>query len=163
MKKQKKANWYKNIVRSLLLCATIVALGVSAAPAVYATRVAPPGGSFKTGDNTSAPYQCGSGANAVRVSIDFGCQGKNCKTSLPKGCSAMLDAVFAIVRFLSVGVGVVVVASMVWAGLQYTMARADPNAIGQAKERILNNLIALLIYIFSYAILNYVIPRGFFH
>jgi hypothetical protein len=126
------------------------------------TATASAADTFKTGDSASAPYQCGSGNNAVKVSIDFGCQGSSCHSSSANGCNAILDATFAIIRALSVGVGVVIVASMVWAGVQYTMARADPGAVNQAKERILNNLIALLIYIFAYAILNYVIPKGFF-
>lgn len=70
--------------------------------------------------------------------------------------------VFAIIRALSVGVGLVIVASMIFAGIQYTASRDDPSAVGKAKERVLNNVIALLVYIFAYAILNYVIPRGFF-
>jgi Type IV secretion system pilin len=141
---------------------------------VYALKVPPPGGTttsngggshtsnFTTGDNTKTPYQCGSGKNAVNTTIDIGCKGASCQTSNPDGCNAMTDAVFAIIRALSVGVGLVIVASMVWAGIQYTASRDDPSAVGKAKERIQNNLIALLVYVFAYAILNYLIPKGFF-
>src|SRR6185503_12124266 len=71
-------------------------------------------------------YQCGSGKNKVGVSINIGCQGEKCKTSNKDGCSALLDAVFAIVRFLSAGVGLVVIGSLIWAGVQYSMAADDP-------------------------------------
>jgi|GEM_PF-914260 len=112
------------------------------------------------GANTS--YQCGSGANAVHTSINIGCYGANCQSKNIHGCSALLDATFAIIRFLSAGVGIVVIASVIWAGIQYTSARDDPSAVGKAKSRIVTSLSALGLFIFGYAILNYVIPAGFF-
>lgn len=120
------------------------------------------GSTFTAGGNSKTKFQCGSGANTVYTSIDIGCKGSNCKSNKPGGCSALTDAVFAIIRAISVGVGLVIVASMVWAGIQYTASRDDPSAVGKAKERIRSNVIALLVYIFAYAILNYVIPNGFF-
>lgn len=155
----------------LLVLGVVGTLAIGGGSAAYAIKVPAPGGS---GSNTSGSstlkvdgpykgkYQCGSGANAVYTTIDIGCKGNNCKTTQPGGCSALTDAVFAIIRFLSIGVGLVVVASMIWAGIQYATSRDDPAAVGKAKERILNNIIALLVYIFSYAILNYLIPKGFF-
>jgi hypothetical protein len=95
---------------------------------------------------------CGGGRNATAVSINIGCTGKG---------SPIADALFALIRFLSIGVGIVIVASTVWAGIQYAMARDDPQAIAKAKARIVSNLEALLIYIFAYAILDYVLPGQF--
>jgi len=100
----------------------------------------------------AAPYHCGGGKDIVYMSINIGCKGQG---------NALTDAVFAIIRFLSIGVGMVITASTVYAGVQYSLARDDPNQVGQAKGRIMNNLSALLIYIFAYAILNYVIPGQF--
>jgi hypothetical protein len=107
-------------------------------------------------------FQCGSGNNKVGVSINIGCEGESCKTSNKDGCSALLDAVFAIVRFLSAGVGIVIVGSTIWAGVQYSSARDDPSAVGKAKDRLRGNGYALLMYVFAYAILNYILPGGFF-
>jgi hypothetical protein len=107
-------------------------------------------------------YQCGSGKNAVGTSINIGCEGAKCKTSNKDGCSALTDAFFAIVRFLSAGVGIVIIGSVIWAGIQYSMAADDPNAVAKAKDRIKNSGYALLMYIFAYALLNYLIPGGFF-
>ena len=98
-------------------------------------------------------YTCGEGADAVHVSINFGCQGKG---------SAITDAAFAIIRVLSAGVGLVVIASIVVAGIQYTTSRGDPNATARAISRIRSSVIALLIYIFAAAMLDFVIPAGFF-
>lgn len=93
------------------------------------------------------------------TTIDFGCKGANCKGN----CSAPIDLTFAIIRFLSAGVGLVVVASMVIAGIQYTTSRGDPQASAAAMKRIQSTVVALFIYIFAFAILNYVIPAGFFN
>jgi len=116
-----------------------------------------------TGPTAVAPqattkYQCGSGKRAVKTSINFGCYGDKCTPD----CNPIVDATFAIIRFLSAGVGIVIVASTVFASVQYTSARDDPSAVGKAKKRLTSNFIALGLFIFGYAILNYLIPAGFF-
>jgi hypothetical protein len=115
----------------------------------------------------AAKYYCGSGAQKVETSIDFGCYGTSCtKAGAPAYCNAdrsgLIDLLFAIIRFLSAGVGIVVIGSVVFAGIQYTTSRGDPQQSAAAIKRIRNTVIALGIYIFAYAILNYLIPAGFF-
>ena len=116
-------------------------------------------------------YQCGNAINgsgtAVQTSIDFGCSGDSCVTGKTKGyCSkphnGIIDLVFAIIRFLSNGVGIVVIASIVFGGIQYIASGGDPNSTNKAISRIRSSIIALMIYIFAYAILNYLIPGAFF-
>ena len=99
---------------------------------------------------------CGGGTDStgkanstVTTSIDLGCRGKG---------NPILDLTFAVIRFLSTGVGIVLVGSMIWAGIQYTASRGDPGATAKAIGRIRSNVVALLIFIFAYAILNYIIP-----
>ena len=101
-----------------------------------------------------AANTCGDGVNgkAVVTSIDIGCQGKG---------NPITDMTFGIIRFLSAGVGLVIVGSIVVAGIQYSASGGDPQAAAKAKSRISSTLIALLIFIFSYAFLNYIIPGGF--
>jgi hypothetical protein len=98
-------------------------------------------------------HKCGGGDDAVKVSIDIGCYGKG---------NALLDATFAIIRLLSTGVGIVIVISTIVAGIQYATSAGDPSAVQKAIGRLTNNAIALLIFIFGYAILNFIIPAGFF-
>lgn len=95
--------------------------------------------------------QCGSGNNAYTPVIDIGCKGKG---------NPIMDALFGIIRFLSIGVGLVVVGSIIMGGIQYTASRGDPQATAMAINRIRSSLFALVIYIFAYAILNYIIPGG---
>jgi hypothetical protein len=97
--------------------------------------------------------KCGGGPQVV-LSINIGCWGRG---------NPIADAAFAIIRVLSAGVGLVVVASIVIGGIQYSASRGDPQATALAIGRIRSSLIALLIFIFAYAILNFVIPAGFLH
>jgi hypothetical protein len=103
----------------------------------------------------SGTYCCGDSNNGgpVQTSIDLGCKGTG---------NPILDMSFAIIRLLSDGVGIVVIASVVVAGIQFTTARNDPQNVANATNRIRASLIALLIFIFAYAILNYIIPGVFF-
>jgi hypothetical protein len=126
---------------------------------------------LSTSPETAGNHQCGSGSLAVHIAINFGCHGEACVTNPPTDpvyCApnanhnAIVDIAFAIIRFLSLGVGIIVIASIVVAGIQYTTSRGDPNATAKATQRIRSSVIALLVYIFAYAILNYVIPAGFF-
>ena len=100
-------------------------------------------------DCTDSRYYCGSGDSKVYTSIDFGCRHAG---------TALADVMFAIIRFLTTGVGLVLIGSMVVAGIQYASSRGDPQATASALNRIMSNVIALLIFLFAYAILNYVIP-----
>lgn len=67
-----------------------------------------------------------------------------------------------IVNFLSVGVGVVVIAMLILGGIQYSIAGANPEAVSKAKQRIINALIALVAYLFIFAFLQWLIPGGIF-
>jgi hypothetical protein len=102
---------------------------------------------------TAAAHYCGTGKDRVETMLDFGCKGQS---------TAVIDIMFAIIRFLSAGVGIVIVASTVYAGIQYIVSRGDPQATANAIKRIRNNVVALGLFIFAYAILNYLIPAGFF-
>ena len=83
--------------------------------------------------------------------IDIGCVGKG---------NPIMDAAFAVIRFLSYGVGLVVIASIIYAGIQYTISRGDPKATAEAVNRIQSSVFALFLYIFGFALLNYLIPAG---
>ncbi|MDB5168785.1 MAG: hypothetical protein JWO41_141 [Candidatus Saccharibacteria bacterium] len=102
----------------------------------------------------SAVTPCGDPKNTDQVytpSIDIGCRGKG---------NPILDASFGILRFLSAGVGLIVIGSIVFAGIQYSASRGDPQATAAAINRIQSSVIALLIYIFGFAFLNYILPAG---
>ncbi|MBC7707769.1 hypothetical protein H7Y63_00925 [Polaromonas sp.] len=126
--------------------------GAPSTPTPAATTTNSPSGT------KSGPH-CGFASNdektnqAVYTSFEIGCQGRG---------NPIMDAAFALIRFLSIGVGLIIVGSLTYAGIQYTAARGDPKAAGEAKERIKSNVVAFFIYVLSSALLNFVVPQGFF-
>jgi hypothetical protein len=101
------------------------------------------------GYNVQTSNSCGGPGEEVATSINFGCSHKG---------NAILDATFAIIRFLSNGVGLVLIGSLVYGGIQYTMSQGDPQAMANAVKRFRSVMFALLLFIFAYALLNYLIP-----
>jgi len=99
---------------------------------------------------------CGDSSNGgpINTSIDLGCTGHG---------NPITDMLFAFVRLLSDGVGIVVVASIIVGGIQYTVSRGDPQAPAAAVKRIQSSATALLIFIFGWALLQWIIPGGFFN
>jgi len=66
------------------------------------------------------------------------------------------------IQFLSAGVGIAVVGGIVWGGIMYLTSRENAGQTQKAISIIINSLIALLLYIFMFAILNFLIPGGIF-
>lgn len=67
-----------------------------------------------------------------------------------------------ITNALSAAVGVVIVISLTWAGIQYSSSGSDPQKVGAAKHRIQNAILALVIFVFMYAFLTWLVPGGVF-
>lgn len=65
-----------------------------------------------------------------------------------------------IINFAAGGVGVVSVIMIAIGGVQYITANANPQAIQTAKKKIFNAIIALVLFILMYAILNFLVPGG---
>lgn len=101
-------------------------------------------------DDVKTNSVCGAQPNDVKVVIDIGCRGQG---------NAILDAAFAILRFLTLGASLVIIGSTIVAGIQFTTSRGDPQATAAAIKRITNNAAALLLFIFTYAILNWLVPN----
>jgi hypothetical protein len=47
-------------------------------------------------------------------------------------------------------------------GIQYTTSTGDSSKVSAAKKRIYNAVIAFFAFLFTYAILQYLIPGGLF-
>lgn len=90
----------------------------------------------------------------------FGDVNKNdCKTTDRANC-AITNYLILFINALSALAGVVIVASIVVAGIQYSSSGDDPAKIQAAKHRIANALFALFVLIFFYAFLQWVVPGG---
>lgn len=89
--------------------------------------------------------------------------GDSCKSA--NGClkdSKLVGDIRAIVNALAAGVGVVVVGTIIVAGVQYIIAGDNPSGVEQAKKRIMNGLMALAAFFLTYAFLQWIIPGGIF-
>ncbi|HEX5798264.1 MAG TPA: hypothetical protein VFX79_02815 [Candidatus Saccharimonadales bacterium] len=100
----------------------------------------------------------------VKTRFDFGCLGTEFEKNGQgrAGISPILDLTFAFVRFMSIGVGIVLVASIIMSAIQYSMSEGNAEVTQKAKSRIRSASMGFIIYIFAYAILQFVIPGGIF-
>jgi hypothetical protein len=112
------------------------------------------GGVRATTNFTSSSNKCGGNGNdSVNTTINLGCKGTG---------NPINDLLFAVIRFMITGVGIVIVAVVIVAGLQYSTAQGEPQKQAAARMRIVNALLALLLYLFTFAILQWLVPGGVF-
>jgi hypothetical protein len=66
------------------------------------------------------------------------------------------------INILTAIVGVVIVIMIAVGGIQYSAARDNPQEAAAAKQKIYNAVLALVVYLFSFAFLQYIVPGGIF-
>jgi hypothetical protein len=74
--------------------------------------------------------------------------------------SPILKRINQLINFLSAGVGIVIVGSLIYGGIQYSWAGDNSSAVSAAKDRIRNALIALIAFFFIFAFLQWLVPGG---
>jgi hypothetical protein len=100
------------------------------------------------GPPTDGKFDC----HGVAISINVECT---------DATNPILAYLGGITNFLSMGVGVVLVISLVVLGMQYIMSAGDPQRVKLAKDRAVNIVLAGATYFLIYAILKWLIPGGF--
>lgn len=93
--------------------------------------------------------------NGVETSIDF-----ECNTHQTDSISAII---MYVINFMAIGVGIAVVAGIVWGGLTYARAGGDSSVTKQGMDMIRNAIIGLVLFIFMYAAADFLIPGGAFN
>lgn len=68
-----------------------------------------------------------------------------------------------IVNFLSALVGIVVIGTIIYGGIQYSLAGDNAQLTGAAKQRIINGFTAFFFFLLIYAFLQWVVPGGVFN
>lgn len=105
----------------------------------------------------------GSGASA---SIDSEYDKNDCSadsySQLNGDNCGVIGIILLITNVLSGLAATVIVAVMITGGIQYSMAGADPSKVQAAKQKIYNALIALVLFIFGFAIIQWLVPGGLF-
>lgn len=93
------------------------------------------------------------------------CDGPAIRAGAPEGdpnhCG-ILDLLQIVTNTLSAVVGITIVIMIIVAGIQYSSAEDNPQKVQAARTRIVNAIIALIVFIFMFAILQYLIPGGIF-
>lgn len=87
-----------------------------------------------------------------------GASGGNCST-LSK-CDLITKYINPLINFLAALVGIAVVISIIIGGIQYGSSAGDPQKVSAAKNRIRNAIVALVTFMFLYALLNFLMPGG---
>lgn len=67
-----------------------------------------------------------------------------------------------IINGLSALVGLVVIISLIVAGIQYMTARDNASQVSAAKGRIVMTLLSLFLFMMGYSLLQWLIPGGIF-
>lgn len=78
------------------------------------------------------------------------------------GGDPVISILLQIINFLAVGVGLAVIGGIIWGGMIYASSNGDSGKVQQAKIIIVNAVIGLLLFIFMYAIINFLVPGGLF-
>lgn len=109
-------------------------------------------------DLTQGLTQCGvdSANRPIYVSVDVGCPDPNSKNPI-------IPYLNSIINFLAAGVGIVVLIMLAVGGFQYITSGGSPQRIEAAKSTITKALLALVSFIFLYAILQWLVPGGIFN
>jgi hypothetical protein len=145
----------KRLFTPITLAAAFLLIGLAPVTAYAAsgsstTTYSSSGCAVNNSSTGTCGHQCGAnGQNPYTPSIDLGCKGKG---------NPILDTLFGVIHFLSDGVGLVVIGSIIVGGIQYSGSRGDPQSTAKAINRIRSSVFALLIFIFAYAAINYIIP-----
>jgi hypothetical protein len=113
---------------------------------------------------TSAASPCQT-PNATQAQLKTAkcCDTNNPNSTTLNNCirgNGIFKDVSAIIDVLAAGVGIVVTGSIIWGGVQYTIAGNNANTVSAAKKRILDSLVALFIFFFMFAFLEWIVPGG---
>lgn len=142
---------------------TALAFGVSSLVPSQSARAAGeacPAG--ETVNSANGECKCPDGMQQVTVSVDSG--NTHCIPINNSSANLKDNPIYFylknILKFLSAGVGLAVVGGIVFGGYMYITARANAGQVEKAKVVIINSIIGLILFIFMFAILNFLIPGG---
>ena len=165
----------KNIALTQLITLFLVATPLNFV--AYAATSTQDGGSSSTADSTTASPVTSKDCPSHQVKVDSN-NNTSCVPVIGNGCAndaqtpAGQDKCLAnnpVIKYLkiainslSAGVGIIVIAMIILGGIQYSASRDNATAVSEAKKRITNAIIAMVLYMLIFAFLQWLIPGGVF-
>lgn len=140
--------------------------GISAKANVALAVLPGPGGGGPTPKPTTAPT--GGGGGGGNLTGTSGCvtvglpvkAGDTCVSNSVGSGGAIVNYLRELLSLLSGAVGTVIVLMLIIAGIQYITSYGDPGNVKAAKQRIINAITALVLFMFMVAILQFLVPGG---
>lgn len=80
--------------------------------------------------------------------------------NLSRDNCGLVNMIVIITNAISALAATVIVAMIIWGGIEYSMAGGDASKVQAAKSRITNALLALLLLIFGFSIIQWLVPGG---
>gem|GEM_PF-2250916 len=156
MKQTFYAIWMALVLGSVLIPASIVV--TSGRPEMtqsvaIATAAATGGGSGGT---------AATGTNCVDLSVGVNSASDKKVCDDGSGGGVIIAYLKLILKFLSGGVGIVILLMLTIAGVQYMTAAGQPEQVKAAKSRIQNAITGLVLFLIAFAVLNFIIPGSIF-
>lgn len=90
----------------------------------------------------------------IQTSIDYGCTSKD--------ENGILQILVAGINFMAIGVGIAVIFGIVLGSLKYASADGNASQAQKGIEIIVASIVSLLVFIFMWAIVNFLVPGGAF-
>lgn len=115
-----------------------------------------------TSQNNSAVNSGCSSLDPTCTPTGGDCKGDGTIESVNEKNCGIISYIVIITNVLSALVGVIIVTMIIWGGIQYSSAGADPSKVQAAKQKIFNALLALVLFVFGFAIVQWLIPGGIF-
>jgi hypothetical protein len=166
------------LITSVLLVALVFLPLKAAADPVVATTcpkgTAHPPGSTTVCELIKKPSDCASGQAGLIVTVNGVQQidktqcvplGNGCATTTEKAClqnNPIVKRLNEVLVVLSALVGLIIIGSLIVAGIQYSVAGSNAQAVSAAKQRLINAFIALAAFISIFALLQWLVPGGVF-
>jgi len=152
----------KNISLYIITLLILVTATLAVLVPVGVSAITCPDGSFlPDAEANNCPPASGSSSTGDGNYIEADCQGENIQAGQTgENSCRILDYLVLFINVLSGLVGIIVVGSIIFAGIQYSTSGGDPSKVSAAKDRIRNAVIALVFFIFMYGFLDYLVPGG---
>lgn len=108
-------------------------------------------------DQVEDPDEDGGGLEPSPLGTDY--DSTDCTGGLGGGCK-LVDLIVTITNVASGLAATVIVAMIIIGGIQYSMAGAEAAKVQAAKQKIINALLALMLLIFGFSIIQWLVPGG---